>query len=314
MKKIFFALIALSFSVCFCSGLVGCTFQENTPELVTISNADELANYIRQYYYNNDIQENTLENHYFLDKNYKLTQSYSKLSSNYNPEYPEDIMIETLPYSVTFINANGDFYSRYISTVYGLDMPDKYFLEEQSHEFYYKNDTLSGYAIVTADRRPFDTYPEFEERQRIFDIRNRWTFATADEFAAAKNGAVGPVCSYLGFTFLIDLFKVDITDWSDTLPHISAERFDKLDVSQNGDIVSFEIVYNDDYISSVAKGTLNVSKIDFKYEYSEIRHEFDNTVVETVYCFELVSLADDYTIDFDTNQQFDENLDYIKTN
>ena len=34
MKKLFFALIALSLSACFCSGLVGCTIKDNPPELV----------------------------------------------------------------------------------------------------------------------------------------------------------------------------------------------------------------------------------------------------------------------------------------
>ena len=314
VKKISFALIALSLSACFCSGLAGCTIQDNTSNLVKISNADELANYIRYYYYNNGIQEDTLENHYLLDKNYKLTQSYSKYLSNYHPEYPEEIMMETLPYSVTFINANMDFYSKYISTAYGLNMPNEHFLEKQSHEYYYKNDTLTGYAVVTADRQLFDVYPEFEECQRIIDVRNQWTFANADEFNVAKKDNVGSVLSYLGFTFMIDLFKVDISGWDDTIPHISAEHFDKLDISQDDDTVSFEIVYTDNYISSVAKGTLNVSKIDFKYEYSEVRYEAENAVTESEYSFELISLANDYTIEFDTNQQFEENFDYIKTN
>lgn len=294
MKKFFLTLIVICLSHCFCISLAGCNVKENINESESdkISNADELANYIKYYYYNNGIQEDTLENHYLLDKNYKLTQNYSKLSSNYNLEYPEEIMIETLPYSVTFININGDFYSRYISTAYGSDMPDKYFLEEQSHEYYYKNDIKTAYAVVTADRLPFDKYPEFEERQRISEVKNQRVFTTAEEFNAAKNDAIAPIYSYLGFTFMIDLFKIEISGWDDPIPHIS----------QNGDMVSFEKVYDDDYISSAVKGTLNVSKIDFKYEYSEIRHEVNNTVIESAYSFELVSLADDYAIDFDTNQ------------
>ena len=317
MKKIRYAVIVLSLTVCFCSGCTDYTLrrnpsksEENISQQITISNADELANYIKYYYYNQGIQEGTHENHYLLDKNFKLTRSYRRLSSNYHPFYPEGavpegVMIEELPNSVTYINHDGDFYSRGVGVGCVSSPHNEYYLEEQSLERLYKKDTYTCYEISTCDRHRFDTYPQFVEHQRAWKDKKQWTFATADEFNTAKNQATGIVVSYLGITLMFDLFKVIRSYETDTIPHIVAEKFEKLDISQNGDVVSFDIVYVDESISSVAKGTLNVSKIDFQYEYSEIRREADiASVVESEYSFELVALADGYTIDFDTDQQF----------
>lgn len=316
MKKIISVIISLSISVLLCGG--ACTDKTRTSEQsetpggpIAISDADELANYIR-YYYNRGIPEDTQEYHYLFDGNYKLTQSYSKYSGNILiPEYPGDVTAEALPYSATFINNNGDFYARYVNTSYGADISaGYYFQEEQSQEVYYKADTVTGYAIVTIDNKNFDIYPEFEERERVFENRNYWEFATAEEFDSAKNDASGAINGFLGIEIMIDLFKVDILSWDDPIPHIDGNDFEKLVISQNGNVVSFEIVYGDEYITSAAEGTLNVAELEFRFTYSEIRREESGTI-EREYNFELVSLADGYQIEFDTSGRFEESSDYI---
>lgn len=319
MKKIVFALVASIVSAYLCFGFTGCVSpslhsskeEGNNEKQITVSTADELANYIRYYYYNEGMQENTSENHYLLDKNYRLTQIYSQSSSNAAiPEYPENVVAETLPYSFTFINHDGDFYKRAINTNYATNLPDDYFLEEQSHEYYFEADTRTVYGIVTIDEQHFDSYPDFEERQRTYDDKSYWKFASMEDFNLQKLRSSGDVTWYLGAIAIIDLFKVDVTDTDAPIPHVEEERFEKLDIMQADDVVSFEIVYSDENLSSTAKGTLNVSKTDFKFVYSEIRYEADNVVIESTYTFELVSLDEEYTIDFDNDRHFEENSDY----
>lgn len=320
MKKFISKVVSLSIAVGLCGIFSACTPNPdsgetgnetgNETEQVTISNVNELADYIRCYY----IQEGTQESHYMLDSNYKLSKTYTQYSGNILiPEYPESIMADALPDSWTYINKDGDFYSKIINTAYGAqNIPaDYYFLEEQSHEIYYKADVSTGYAVITVDNKKFDTYPEFEDEERTYEARNFWKFATADELDSAKNSAASSVNSLLGFETVNDLFKVDISDWTDPIPHIDEEDFDKLNIVQNGNIVSFEIVYSDEYISSTARGTLNVSELDFTFTYDETRHEENDGIIESQYNFELVAIADNYQIDFDTSGQFIESSDYF---
>ena len=309
-KRLICTIIALNLSLCFCSVLVGCNptnIEGNSKKQVKITNADELVNYLKGYYFYTDEESQTLQGHYLLDKNYKLTQTYSKYLCNASiPLYPEDVMVESLPYSFTFINYNEACYQKDINTAYVTNLPTDYCKEEQCHELYYKTDTLTGYATATIDRQNFNVYPQFEERQRFDEKKNYWIFPTADEFNdrkyAAKFNAVG---FRLGQETINNLFKLSITDYTAPTPHVDQNRFEKLDISQNGDIVSFDIIYSDAMYSCSAKGTLNVSKIDFKYDYSEIRYEADNVIIESECTFELIALADDYTIDFNFNQQFE---------
>lgn len=279
------------------------------PEPIIVSTADELAGYIRHYYCK-DGQENA-ENRYILDGNYKLTQTYSQYAGDsLIPDYPQTVTADALPYSATFICKDGDFYSKHVSTAYGCSStPAYYFREEQSHELYYNAADATGYAVVTADTQKFDIYPEFAPKERTYEARNRWTFPAADAFEAAKAGAADSVVSLLGLEIMSDLFKVDIADWTDPLPPVDRNGFEKMAISQNGDVVSFELVYSDATLSSTAKGTINVSALDFAFTYTQIRHEETGTI-ESQYTFALAQGADE-TIDFDINGSFEESSDYI---
>lgn len=312
MKKLIPATIAIG--ACVLLACTGCTQiiphdPNDDPKQITITSADELADYIRGYYRRSHEQES--ERQLLSDCDFRLTQTHGKSQGiGTIPEYPQETLAEVLPQSVTFIRRGGDFYSAFHNAAYGVDLSEgKFFLEEQSHEIYYQADSLTGYASVTSDRQPFATYPAFEQRERVFESDNRWTFDSADDFNTERDRAFGRVEGYLD-EFLYDLFKISNAG-SDPLPHIDANRFETLAISQSGDVVSFRIVYRDERVSSSATGALNVSEIDFRYDYREIRHEDGGVTIEREYRMELVSLTDGDRIDYDTDHPFVESPDYI---
>lgn len=315
-----FALITciscvISFSACTVTPVQVSPMPPVEEEDIKIVTADDLAKYIKDYININGIQEDTAENHYLLDKNFKLSVKYNKLYWLAIPEYPQDVLADALPLSVTCIGKDGSAYFESVGTYYfAQNLPvDFYGRNVDVEKIYYDADTLTGYSDVSIETQKFDVYPEFEGSEQEFVYKGKWIFGSKEEFESCSKSMLGNyVTSYLVIQAINHLFKADITDLIENIPAIRTADFEKLVIEQKGDIVSFESSYNDDNCTSYAKGTLDLKNINFNYSYKETQYENGHAILQSEYIFDLSGLDENYVIDFDLDGDFELSQDYLR--
>lgn len=316
MKKISAVLAALcGIAMFFCACTQNTEPPSNAEESIKIESADDLAQYIRYYYYNHGYREDTEENHYILDKNYSLSVNYSTFSTyDAVPDYPENAYASVLPYSLKVVKNNGSALLETTDTAYGsVNSPaDYYFRSTQTKRLYYDAKSLTGYVNVGEEHEEFTSYPDFQPAEQTFAYDGKWTFTGEEQFDEARDGGIDfYTISALCYDVMSDLFRIELSDWSDGLPTIDEALFSVMSIVQSGSTVSFEIRFESDECRSYASGTLDVESSDFAYTYEKCTFSGGETVGETAYSFSLCVTDGEYDFGFDTSGDFTSAPDYI---
>lgn len=230
--------VALGLSACGAAPQNGEQSTESAEQIMQITTAQGLVNYLLGYFESGREQ-------YILDRNVEFTQT-THFDRTYMDIYGEQVLVEFAPTTDTFKSKDGSYYYEFTGYLFGShNVPaEYYFMETQKTKQYGLQEELKRYVSFVSNEDRFQQYGVIDETVEKSKRDYYWEYENAEEYAELhKRNTFGILHMYFNNQIFAFALNGDFSDLTDE--NYDYTRIKEIEISQVGTRVDFSFTTED---------------------------------------------------------------------